>query len=389
MMTGMVVQASDTKTTGQVAVKRMKHIFEDLVDCKRILREIAILNRINHPSVVGLVDVIIPGDLSTFDEVLLILELVDNDFKRMIQGTAVLTDSIVKRLMFNTLVGLAFLRSANIVHRDLKPANLLVNQDCTVKICDFGLARSVQSDAAALGSTAHSLANNPLTAHVVTRWYRAPEIILMQQGYSQAIDMWSLGCIFMELLQTLEGNAPIPQRFPLFPGQHSIPLSPRRSQRADWEKDQLVLILKLIGLPSDSSHQAHLTDEGRGHLQVLAQSFNDISVPLPSADTVKERLTALLPSPHTSPEAIDLLASMLKFSPSHRITVEEAIKHPYITSAQAPSNAGRTEGSPISLPFDDSKDMDEMTLRYWFIQEVKKLHPEVQVPAALEKYSGA
>lgn len=130
--------------------------------------------------------------------------------------------------MYQAVCGVRYLHSANILHRDLKPANMLINADCSLKICDFGLSRSyrllnitdsqefpdipeedvktvevggVQVRRLRSGARRHS--NRKMTKHVVTRWYRAPEIILMEQDYDKSLDVWSLGCIFAELLMMI------------------------------------------------------------------------------------------------------------------------------------------------------------------------------------------
>lgn len=102
--------------------------------------------------------------------------------------------------LYQILRGLKYIHSANIIHRDLKPSNLLVNANCDLKICDFGLARPTSDD------------NEFMTEYVVTRWYRAPELVLNSSDYTAAIDVWSVGCIFMELLN----------KKPLFPGKDNL-----------------------------------------------------------------------------------------------------------------------------------------------------------------------
>lgn len=101
--------------------------------------------------------------------------------------------------LYQILRGLKYIHSANVLHRDLKPSNLLLNANCDLKICDFGLAR-VTSE------------TDFMTEYVVTRWYRAPELLLNSSDYTAAIDVWSVGCIFMELMD----------RKPLFPGRDHV-----------------------------------------------------------------------------------------------------------------------------------------------------------------------
>ena len=104
-----------------------------------------------------------------------------------------LTDDQVKFIVYQIMRGLKYIHSAGIIHRDLKPSNLAVNEDCDLKILDFGLARPTDAE---------------MTGYVATRWYRAPEIMLNWMHYSQTVDIWSVGCIMAELLT---GR-------PLFPG---------------------------------------------------------------------------------------------------------------------------------------------------------------------------
>ncbi len=113
--------------------------------------------------------------------------------------------------LYQLLRGLKYVHSANVLHRDLKPSNLLVNANCDLKIADFGLARTTSD-------------TNFMTEYVVTRWYRAPELLLNCSEYTEAIDVWSVGCIFMELLN----------RKPLFPGKDYV--------------QQLVLITEVLSL---------------------------------------------------------------------------------------------------------------------------------------------
>lgn len=107
--------------------------------------------------------------------------------------------NFLQYFLYQILRGLKYIHSANVIHRDLKPSNLLINSNCDLKICDFGLARP-------------TFENEHMTEYVVTRWYRAPELLLNSSDYTSAIDVWSVGCIFMELMN----------RKPLFPGRDHV-----------------------------------------------------------------------------------------------------------------------------------------------------------------------
>ena len=122
----------------------MDGVFEDEVDCKRILREVTLLRRLKHQYVVELFDLIEPRNLETFDTLYVVLELAESDLKKVIKSAIHLQLKHIQLVIYNLICAVRYLHSANVLHRDLKPANTLVNEDCSVKICDFGLARSIE-----------------------------------------------------------------------------------------------------------------------------------------------------------------------------------------------------------------------------------------------------
>ena len=126
----------------RVAIKKMLNLFEDVVDTKRLLREIQILKQLDNRNVVKLYDVLELGDVKNFKNVYLVLELTHSDLKKLLKTSIFLTDLHIQTIMYNLLCALRYMHSAKILHRDIKPANILINEDCSVKICDFGLARS-------------------------------------------------------------------------------------------------------------------------------------------------------------------------------------------------------------------------------------------------------
>ena len=136
-------------------------------------------------------------------DIFIITDLMDTDLYRIIRSPQPLSDDHVRYFTYQVLRGLKFLHSANVMHRDLKPNNLLVNENCDLKICDLGLARLSADLEQSLDQT----------VYVVTRWYRAPELLLGKKDYDKSIDMWAVGCILAELLTRKDGT-----RKPLFPG---------------------------------------------------------------------------------------------------------------------------------------------------------------------------
>lgn len=206
---GVVISSKDSKRNENVAIKMVPKAFNDEIDAKRILREIKLLKHFRHENVVGIVDMMPPiaRYLEDFNDVYIVTDLMETDLHRIIYSKQKLSIDHVQYFIYQVLRGLKYIHSADVIHRDLKPSNLLVNSNCDLKICDFGLARGIHQDQPE-GTGGTML----LTEYVVTRWYRAPEIMLACHEYSKPIDIWSVGCIFAELIL----------RKPYFPGDDYI-----------------------------------------------------------------------------------------------------------------------------------------------------------------------
>jgi len=381
---GSVCEAFDSEKQRLVAIKRIGHMFEDLIDCKRILREIAILSELKHGNIVQIYDIVAPPNMLTFDELYIVMEICDSDLKKLCRTDVVLTPLHINTLLYNLLVGLKYLHSAGIYHRDLKPANCLVNQDCSVKICDFGLSRAIGAEQLHL----HALPNTPrgegeeavtgvgvphtqrlkrnLTGHVVTRWYRAPELILLQENYTEAIDIWSVGCIYAELLGMLEGTS-TQDRGPLFPGSSCFPLSPDHKHKTDYKyhtrgkHDQLNMIFNLLGTPSESDIEELERDDAKRYIKCFAAREGDgFQVKFPGIEA----------------DSVDILNRMLRFNQRQRISVTEALEHRLFSTIR---DAAKELVAPriVSLHFEKEPDLDEKLLRKYFCKEIRKYHSEV------------
>ncbi|CAI5502143.1 unnamed protein product [Closterium sp. Naga37s-1] len=277
---GIVCSAINSETQEEVAIKKIANAFDNRIDAKRTLREIKLLRHMDHENVVAIRDIIPPPARDTFSDVYIVYELMDTDLHQIIRSNQQLTEDHCQYFLYQLLRGLKYVHSAKVLHRDLKPSNLLLNANCDLKICDFGLARSAEE-------------SDYMTEYVVTRWYRAPELLLNSKAYTAAIDLWSVGCIFMELLN----------REPLFPGKDYV--------------DQLRLITSIIGSPDDSDISFLESDNARRYVR---------SLPFVRKQPLAARF------PNMAPLALDLMERMLLFDPAKRITVEESLDHPYLAS---------------------------------------------------------
>jgi len=140
-----VCEAIHRPSGTKVAIKKILNLFQDEVDTKRMLREIHILRMLNNNNIVKLYDILEPTDYKKFDSLFLVLEYASSDLKKVQKSAMFLTELHVQTIMYNLLIGLKYMHNAKIIHRDIKPANILINSDCSIKICDFGLSRSLET----------------------------------------------------------------------------------------------------------------------------------------------------------------------------------------------------------------------------------------------------
>ncbi|EFE31556.1 MAP kinase MpkC [Trichophyton benhamiae CBS 112371] len=199
--------AKDQLTNQAVAVKKIMKPFSTPVLAKRTYRELKLLKHLRHENVISLSDIFI----SPLEDIYFVTELLGTDLHRLLTSRP-LEKQFIQYFLYQILRGLKYVHSAGVVHRDLKPSNILINENCDLKICDFGLAR---------------VQDPQMTGYVSTRYYRAPEIMLTWQKYDVEVDVWSAGCIFAEMLT---GR-------PLFPGKDHV--------------NQFSIITELLGTPPD------------------------------------------------------------------------------------------------------------------------------------------
>lgn len=364
---GAVVKARHAVTGKLVAIKRIVRIFSDLVDAKRILREIALLKRLNHPNIVTLIEVIVPdNELDNFDELFLVLEKAPLDLKKLLYSRTYLTFDQITSIIYDVLLALKYMHSAGVWHRDLKPANILVFDDYKAKVCDFGLARTVDQSVDADIPQSSFAQIKPksaaqLTSHVVTRWYRAPELILVESNYTEKIDIWSLGCIFAELLQMVKEILPSPsERKPFFPGKSCFPLSPdahaalQASGFRVSEADQLLIVMQKLGSPSDSDLEFITDPKARAYIKSLGK-------------TPRLQMTEILPK--VPAVACSFLEGCLQFSPCKRLSVDECLIHPLFKDIRTPM-LERTAKEKFDTELDKESVIPYPELRKLFKKEI-------------------
>lgn len=408
---GIVVKAYDLQTKRHVAIKKFNHLYRDIIDTKRALREVSILRQLNqyeHPNIVRLYDIIIP-DHKNANEIFIVMEYCEMDLKSFIANKIKLTNEGIRLLMGQLFRGLLYMQRRGVIHRDIKPGNILINtQPFCVKICDFGLARdmSLEFDTESLlsvffekmvnddsvteesisykmlktGIEKESLSidmeyyihqkleqiskenmkkqprplakdnqirlipknfiieiskefnmknetnyyllydnfrskdmklRRSLTPHVVTRYYRPPELLLFESIYTNCVDIWSLGCVLGELLLHS-----INETRPLFPGDSSFFFSPidigNRKESCN-KKDQLILILQGLEKLSDDDLSYLSNPEAKEFIQKLnipSNQSNHIDYILRNCDQ----------------NLILLLKSMVKFNPLKRLNIFDGLQ---------------------------------------------------------------
>jgi len=396
---GDVFQAISSRTKQHVAIKRVRNIFNNINDAKRLLRELRILRTLrDHPAIINLQDIIPPSNILKFRDLSIVLEFADTDLRKCILSDQHFTTRHVQHLMHQLLLGLKYIHSANIVHRDIKPANILVNGDCSLKICDFGLARCIaenldepapQSQNYLLSSlddkkgdrsSRKKLKKKPkeITGHVVTRWYRAPEVILLQleRHWAAAIDMWAVGCILGELLEMIKSNCPdFCNRKPLFPGTSSWPYSWEDPSAWKQNSDQLNVIFDKIGTPNRREIQLMKKKEVQDYLKRLEK---------------RPAINWQAKFPGAGPKVLNLLRGLLRFNYRKRLTVEQSLADSFLRDVRHKEYELRCkpgkfefEDIPICLSTLEALIIDEIII--WNPSVAKKIKSEKAVSMTKRK----
>ncbi|GMT26282.1 hypothetical protein PFISCL1PPCAC_17579, partial [Pristionchus fissidentatus] len=332
---GLVCAAHDKVLGRNVAIKKLSRPFQNVTHAKRAYREFKLMKLVSHKNIIGLLNAFTPQkSLRDFADLYIVMELMDANLCQVINME--LDHERISYLLYQMLCGVRHLHASGIIHRDLKPSNIVVKSDCTLKILDFGLART-------------AIDSFLMTPYVVTRYYRAPEVIL-GMGYTETVDVWSIGCIFGEMVR---GRV-------LFPGTDHI--------------DQWTKVVEILGSPSTkfvNQLQTTVRNYVLNRPHYPPTPFEELFPThiFPKA-TENARLNAT--------QARDLLTKMLVIDPAERITVDKALQHPYVNVWYDEAEVH----APPPKEYDASVDRNEHTVEKWkelIYQEVTDYEREYDV----------
>jgi cyclin-dependent kinase 2 len=271
---GVVYKARNVRDDGVVALKRIRLDQDEEGVPSTAIREISLLKELRHENIVSLLEVI-----HQETKLYLVFEYLDLDLKKHMDSSPHISNDrmVIKGYVYQLCAGIAFCHAHRVLHRDLKPQNLLIDKSTNkLKLADFGLAR------------AFGIPVRAYTHEVVTLWYRAPEILLGVRHYSTPVDVWSIGCIFAEMIN----------HGPLFAG--------------DSEIDELFKIFQVLGTPTEETwpNVSELPDYQEGFPKWSAKPWESLC-------------------PALDEDGVDLLRQMLQYVPERRITAKAAMQHPY------------------------------------------------------------
>lgn len=241
------------------------------------------------------------------------------------------------------------------MHRDIKPQNILINASCDIRICDFGLARSVQDlhpdphGPSVIEQYMKDLKQGNMTTYCSSRWYRSPEQLLLARSYTTAADIWALACVVGEMIQ----------RKPIFPGTCTL--------------GQIQNILHITGRPLDADLECIKSKYAVPMLEGLGNSKEG-----PISEVI----------PNGSPESHDFLRLCLQFNPEKRISASEALEHPFVGHFHHPDAEGvhpSSQEGGIRLALSDSAQFSINQYRDQLYSEIFE-REELQASVKTERF---
>lgn len=281
---GVVWKATDRRSGTVVAVKKIFDAFRNRTDAQRTFREIVFLKEFgSHPNIIQLLNV---HRASNDKDLYLVFEFMETDLHHVIKKGNILKGIHRQYIMYQLFKATQFLHSGNVIHRDQKPSNILLDSQCNCKLADFGLARSLSIKEISEATEGDAC----LTDYVATRWYRAPELLVGDTQYGPKVDVWAIGCVFVELVK---GEA-------LWPGKSDV--------------DQLYLIRRNLG------------DLIPRHMQIFKSNEFFCGLSIPDPGTI-EPVEKKLPRSLAGEEGVDFMKKCLDKDPAKRYSCEQLLSH--------------------------------------------------------------
>lgn len=317
---GIVWKAIERRSQKIVALKKCFDAFRNATDAQRTFREIMYLQKLaGHDNIIRLQHMI---KAENDRDIYLTFDFMETDLHAVIRAN-ILEEIHKKYIVYQLLKALKYMHSGDLLHRDIKPSNLLLNSDCHVKLCDFGLCRSV----------ADAPVETPvLTDYVATRWYRAPEILLGSPLYTKGVDMWAVGCILCEMLH---GK-------PVFPGTSTV--------------NQIEKIIEFTGQPTPEDVAA---------------------VGSPYAMTMLDSIGTVAPTNATKTcDAPSLVDATIKFNPKNRVSAAAALDDPYVAEFRNTEDEPDYADGPITIAIDDNTKLTAADYRDALYKHVAQLKRE-------------
>lgn len=300
----------------------------------------ALCSELCHPNVINLVEIILEDKC-----IFMVFEYAEHDLLQIIQhhtqpARHPIPATAIKSIIFQLLNGLYYLHSSWVLHRDLKPANIMVTSKGEVRIGDLGLARLFYKPL-------QSLYNGDKV--VVTIWYRAPELLLGSKHYTPAVDLWAVGCIFAELLSLR----------PIFKGEEAK-IMEHAKKTVPFQKNQMQKIIDVLGMPTKEKWPGVVHHVDFPQLQNLSstgprfpptESGRSSGLEAWYWNTLKSsNYEAGSAAGTPGPQGLDLLASLLEYDPTKRLTAQEALEHPYFSANGEKVSANCFEGISTQYP---------------------------------------
>ena len=303
---GIVWRVQHKQSEKPFALKKIFDAFQNATDAQRTYREVIFLRELaGHEHIVTLLNVL---KADNDRDLYLVFEYMETDLHSAIRAN-ILEEIHKQYIIYQAFKALKYMHSAQLVHRDMKPANLLLNSECLMKVADFGLARSRH---------ARDNHDDNMTDYVATRWYRAPEILIGSSSYGFAVDVWSLGCIFAEMLS---GK-------PCFSGTSTL--------------NQIEVIVDRMGKPSEAEIESFESPYAATMLDSLETRVGSETPTVLSTDEARARWRTWVESKApameepTKTDVVDLLLQTMRFSKHDRLDAQKGLEHAYCAQFRDP-----------------------------------------------------